>query len=253
MHRAILDSELMDKPPHYLKVWVYLLLNAEWRDCTRRGHKLKRGQVLTSYSELLQMLKYEVGNRKRLYKPHHLDTILKLLRKRVMIRSRKLVTGFIVTILNYEKYQAREIPETGAETGTETGTETGIYPFIEELIKNHYGEIKFPEGFPVEKFATWEIARRKNNHAPKMTPAMRKTALTHILNAKSRPEAFRGIGYNSVTELLDQAAENRWRGFSWLKQKLNQWENTQERIKSDRAVKDQARPTPPDFDESMVR
>ena len=243
MARSLDESEIIRKPPYYRDIFFYLLRKAVWKDCTRRGYKLKRGEILTSYKEISGDLYWVVGARTDRYQNWQIHRAFKYLTKAHMIVTRKTTRGSIVSIVNYDKYQ-----KPGAyDRNHDSNTKDHRLSIIEELISNKYGEIPFPKKFPVEKFAVWEFERRKNNSAPKMTETMRKTALTHILNAGKRKEAFIGIGYNTITELLEHAAENRWRGFSWLKQKLNQWETRQKQYQ-DRKETDN-RPDIPTFDQ----
>lgn len=53
--RKIIDSEIINKPPLYLKVWIYLLQIAQHTDYKQ----LKRGQVRTSIPEIIEACSLE--------------------------------------------------------------------------------------------------------------------------------------------------------------------------------------------------
>ena len=58
--RQILNSKIMDKPPMFLKLWVWMLERAHHKN----GHKgLKRGQFLTSVKEMQDAMTHRVGAR----------------------------------------------------------------------------------------------------------------------------------------------------------------------------------------------
>lgn len=62
LSRTLIESEIWDKPPLYLKIWIYLLSKAQHKDY--KG--LKRGQVLTSIPEIQEACSYNVGFRKEM-------------------------------------------------------------------------------------------------------------------------------------------------------------------------------------------
>ena len=55
--RKLLDSGLMDMPPLYLKLWVWMLAQTNWRD----RDKLKRGQFVTSIAKMQEAMSHYVG------------------------------------------------------------------------------------------------------------------------------------------------------------------------------------------------
>ena len=57
--RKLLESGIMDKPHLFLKLWIYCLLNAAWKD---HGN-LKRGQFFTSIDRLRDELSFKIGYR----------------------------------------------------------------------------------------------------------------------------------------------------------------------------------------------
>jgi len=58
--RQILNSEIMDKPPMFLKLWVWMLERAHHKN----GHKgSKRAQLLASVKEMQDAMTHRVGAR----------------------------------------------------------------------------------------------------------------------------------------------------------------------------------------------
>lgn len=99
--RKVLESELMNKPPHYLKLWVWMLCRAFWRD----GVKLSRGQFMTSIREMQEALTYHIGA--RVVKPtaDEIRGAYGHLIAKGTITVAKTTRGMVITICNYEYYQ----------------------------------------------------------------------------------------------------------------------------------------------------
>ncbi len=112
LSRKLLDSEIMAKPPLYLKVWIYLLANAQHKDY--KG--LKRGQLFTSIPKIQEAMSYMVGYRKETPSYKQVRGVLDWLRfpregttkderRGAMIDITKGTHGMIITIVNYDLYQ----------------------------------------------------------------------------------------------------------------------------------------------------
>lgn len=55
------EGELMDKPDLYVKLWLWMLYKANWKDQA----KLKRGQFVATIGEMRDAMSYKVGYRKK--------------------------------------------------------------------------------------------------------------------------------------------------------------------------------------------
>jgi hypothetical protein len=127
--RKIIESEIWDKPPLYLKVWMYLLLSAQHSDFK----KLKRGQVRTSIPEIREACSWHVGYRKVVPTKDQIYQVIDWLRKRsesndetdtkaTMIATTKATQGMVITIENYCFYQTSKNYESNDESNNETDT-----------------------------------------------------------------------------------------------------------------------------------
>lgn len=135
--RRLLDHGIMDKPPEYLKVWVYLLSKASHKDIGA----LQRGQGFTSIPEIQDMLSYLIGFRKIRPSKKQVWGIVEWLRnpkngkilrdpyegnyegnmKVPMIVTTKVTHGFVYTIVKYDLYQSPASYE-GNDEGNDEGT-----------------------------------------------------------------------------------------------------------------------------------
>lgn len=122
--RSIDESDVSRFPPHVREIWLYLLRKANHAEALVSGTLIKRGQLMTSYKEIIDDLSWSVGYRKMTYKKHHCETATKLLTKHEMITTTKTTRGFIVTICKYDYYQDPKNYETDSETYSETDNET---------------------------------------------------------------------------------------------------------------------------------
>jgi len=99
--RKLLNSGIMGKPHLYIKLWIYFLLEAAWKD----HGSLKRGQLITSVDELRDALSYKVGYRKCKPTKGAIRAAYDFLTKEQMIVITKITEGMLITILNYDEYQ----------------------------------------------------------------------------------------------------------------------------------------------------
>ena len=100
--RRMLDSELMMKPPHFLKLWIWMLSRAFWKD----GEKLQRGQLLTSIDEMQDVGRYQVGGRMEgRLTIAEVRAAYGYFQKTGAITVSKSTRGMIISICNFDSYQ----------------------------------------------------------------------------------------------------------------------------------------------------
>lgn len=122
--RKLLDSDLMDMPPLYLKLWVWMLAQANWRD----RDKLKRGQFVTSIAKMQEAMSHHVGYRKETPTRDSIRSAYEAFTKATMITTTKTTRGMIITILNYELYQNPKNYEAHSESHDESTAKPTITP-----------------------------------------------------------------------------------------------------------------------------
>lgn len=129
LSRKLIESEIYDKPPMYLKVWIYLLSRAQFK----QHKKLKRGQLFTTISDIQEACSWYVGYRKETPTKSKIYRIIDWLRKTGergtnettkdnMIETTKATQGMVVTIVNYSYYQDSKNYERNAEQNNEQTT-----------------------------------------------------------------------------------------------------------------------------------
>ena len=215
--RAIDESDISLCPPHVREIWLYFLRKANHTDFG----KIKRGQLMTSYSQIIRDLSWKVGYRKEGYKRHHCETAMKLLTKLSMITTTKTTRGMIVTILKYDYYQDKKNYENHNETDNETDNETAmkadtIYNIIKNdknVKKDIFNFRKSIIGLGVqESIADDWLKVRKEKRA-----ANTETAF----NLTKKEIEKSGMPAN---DCIEYAVFKSWQGFkaSWLENEINQ-------------------------------
>ena len=137
--RSLVESEIWKKPPLYLKVWIWLLCNAQFK--SYKG--LERGELFTSIEEIRQACAYYSGYRKEIPSKKQIYSIIDWLRNPhgrdnggnadgttggTMVVTTGGTHGMVVNICNFNKYQDPENygRNDGRNTdGTTDGTRTG--------------------------------------------------------------------------------------------------------------------------------
>lgn len=129
LSRKIIESEIFQKPPLYLKVWVYLLSCAQHK----KYKNLNKGQLFTSIPEIQEACSHMVGYRKETPTKDQIYNILEWLRKRcedlcesndstTMITTTKATHGLLVNIEKYSFYQNPNNYESNEESNNENDT-----------------------------------------------------------------------------------------------------------------------------------
>jgi len=130
--RKITDSGIMDKPPLYFKLWVWMLEQANHK----RGYRgLDRGQFFTTIDEMREAMSWHVGYRKVTPSKKEIRSAYEWLARKsdegnakgTMIGTAKGTQGIVITILNYDVYQNPKNYERhdGGEHGGNTKGEIG--------------------------------------------------------------------------------------------------------------------------------
>lgn len=139
--RKVIESAIWEKPPLYIKVWVYLLAKAQHKPY--KG--LRRGQVRTSIPEIIEECKWRVGARYERPTKDQVFQIINWLRdpgktshesnakatreqhesndRETMITTMKATHGYLITIDNYGFYQDFRNYESNGEGNSELPAE----------------------------------------------------------------------------------------------------------------------------------
>ena len=129
LSRKIIESDIWDKPPLYIKVWLFILTQAQHKPYK----KLKRGQLSTSIPEIIEACSWKVGYRKEKPTKDQIFQIIDWLRKgnetvheadtkATMITTTKATHGLLIDVDNYSFYQDPKNYESNDESDNEKAT-----------------------------------------------------------------------------------------------------------------------------------
>lgn len=99
IHRQMTEWEWYTDP--YVKgMFIHLLIKANYKDLRFKGKVIKRGQLVTSIRHLAEQLDYS---------PNTVRRCLKVLRQTHEIKYTATRSYTLITILNFDKYQERDV------------------------------------------------------------------------------------------------------------------------------------------------
>jgi hypothetical protein len=135
LSRKLIESEIWKKPPLYLKVWIYLLSKAQHKEYKN----LKRGQLWTTYQDIIEDCSWMVGARKEKPSKSQIFNILEWMRSpcsesnaesnskatanETMIATTKATRGILISIENFNVYQDPKNYESNNESNAESNSE----------------------------------------------------------------------------------------------------------------------------------
>ena len=135
LSRKLIESEIWNKPPLYLKVWIYLLSKAQHKEY--KG--LKRGQLWITYQDIIEDCSWMVGARKEKPSKSQVFNVLEWMRNtcsesndesnsnattsETMITTTKATRGMLITIENFNVYQNSKNYESNSENNDESNDE----------------------------------------------------------------------------------------------------------------------------------
>lgn len=122
--RKMLDSDLMSQSPLTLKLWIWMLLRASWRDC----QQLARGQFVTTIADMQKAMSHYIGWRKITPTKDEIRNCYESLSRATRITTRKTTRGMVITIVNYDTYQDIETYEDHNEYLNENATKASAAP-----------------------------------------------------------------------------------------------------------------------------
>ena len=121
--RKIFKSKIWLKPPFYLKTFLWIFGNANYSDRQKHGYSYKRGELITTYDEIIKGVSYYHNRHHTLPTLKQIRRILEWLETEVMIivqplRNNELgltradpraqtraYVGIRIIVVNYDTYQ----------------------------------------------------------------------------------------------------------------------------------------------------
>jgi hypothetical protein len=142
--RQITDSAIWERPRHYLQLWLWLIVNANWKSLG----VLERGEVIFSQNDLEAATAIRHGASHRYLTYGQIRDALNWLTAEGMIVTRKYKAKTIATIINYDQYQEEgEVVGGPAAVVAETpdAAPTTLAPANKRKAKRSGPDVNTPE------------------------------------------------------------------------------------------------------------
>lgn len=182
--RKIFHSDIWGQDPTYLKVWLWIIGNANFSNQEKNGYQYHRGELVTTYDEIIKAASHHHNRQHIIPTLKRIRVILKWLKKRGMIYVNPLrpercrtgadpgaetraYVGIKITVINYDTYQdsesykgrdkGRHLSEQGHNNNNDYNNDYNFMsiPFTE--IQSKYHEL-LPE---LPGIRLWTESRKK--------------------------------------------------------------------------------------------
>lgn len=124
IHRKIFESDIWIKPAYYLKIWIWIIGKANWKEIKKGGKAYRRGEFKTDYKEIIEANKWNIGWRTEQLKKDEIFSVLDFLRKTQRIHTVKTTRGLWIKVLNYDYFQRLLKDEGNNESNKESNSRT---------------------------------------------------------------------------------------------------------------------------------
>ncbi len=127
--RQIYTSPIWLKDPLYLKAWLWIIGKANHKDIERNGFLYKRGEIVTTYHEIIKALSHR-----------HNRSQIKPTLKKVRIILEWLVNEEMIRVEPLQENAPKTLnPQLAGRcrTGADTGASTGAYVGIKIIVVNY--------------------------------------------------------------------------------------------------------------------
>lgn len=150
--RQMFQSPVMAYPPLWFKLWVWMIGKANHQTVVVKGQTFNRGELLTSYDEMIEVGSYSIGWRKMKPKKADIENYMKMLKNTAMITTRKTTAGLFISISKYDYFQ-------DPENYTENVTKATRKPQTTDTINNKENN----ENNDIQKAIAWILSFKGDN------------------------------------------------------------------------------------------
>lgn len=213
--RGILDWEWYSDI-NTTRLFIHLILKANWKDGRFQGQEIKRGSFVTSYPKLAEETELTVNQ---------VRTSLSKLKSTGEITVKSQSKFSVITVKNYCLYQ--DISQANHRQITDKPqTNHSQITTIEESKKVRREEIKkrvskdTPKETPEDIISQYDFSEAMTikikewlKYKSERRETYKSTGLTALLNRVSQKSGE--YGENPVMALMDESMANGWRGIIW--------------------------------------
>lgn len=206
--RSIFDSDIWHKPPEWLKIWLYILWNVNFKD----SNDFKRWENFFRYEVIAVECKCSINT---------VNKCIKFLKEAGQIQNRKTTRGAIITVNKYDIYQDLSnygrIEAVQKQNRSSTGTNTIIEEWKNVKMKELLSKESKPQKTFSFDFVSLDQKIYKNNKEFidlwDSFKEMRKK-IKAPLTEKAEEILLRkwiSYNYNIFYQMIEQSIERGWR------------------------------------------
>ena len=119
IEREIFESDIWEKPSHFLKIWFWIIGKANYKEVKKGGKIYRRGEFLTSFEETIEANKWKIGWRTERLTKDQVWEAYDFFRRTQRITTKKTTRGLWVKVLNYDYFQTLSPNEANNEPNSE--------------------------------------------------------------------------------------------------------------------------------------
>ena len=175
--RKLFNSKIWSKDPLYLKVWIWIVGQANHSEHTKNNHKYQRGELVTTYDEIIKNTSHTYNRRRFYLTIKKIRVILRWLESENMILVKPLKSelqptgadtrvvtrayvGIKIIVINYDTYQ---------DLKSYKGRHKGRHPTSQGHNNNNVNNVKGPfvetsDEFRLSKLLFDLILKRNSNN-----------------------------------------------------------------------------------------
>lgn len=124
IHRKIFESDVWEKPAYFLKVWIWIIGKANWKEVRKEGKIYHRGEFMIDYGQIIKRNQWKTGWRTEYLTKDQIFSVLEFLRKTQRIHTTKTTRGLWIKVLNYDYFQRLPKGEGNNENDKEGNSKT---------------------------------------------------------------------------------------------------------------------------------
>lgn len=206
IHRKILTSDIWEQPAHFLKIWLWLIGNANWKERRQGGKIYHRGELLTNYEEIIRANRWKSGYRSEYLDKDEVYKVLKFLRKTGRIKTTKTTRGLWIKILKYDEYQSFLRRSYGEETEADKQKERERQKISTEAITEAIGKKHGSDNVATDQRQgnEKEGERKRNIASKRKNISFKRKDYSLVLEAYQRLKGIRlqGEEYKPVKQAI---------------------------------------------------
>lgn len=210
--RQTIESEIFySKPDKWFKIWFYIIYRVNHKE----KKQFKRGTCFTTYKEISQ---YTKANK------NEIDHCIRWLKSATMITTQKATRGFILNVVNYDKYQDLDNYKSDTESDNKSDLKATQKRHYKQECKNEKNNTKVLDKVKTSNpLIDYIIIKTKElAHTPTLDGKNNRNMAFNLIRYKIKPvlkdEGILEPTDEQIRQSIDTIYENASKDVYWSKQ-----------------------------------